>query len=87
MGIFSGKYKINARVFGGAGLFLIGLIIIIPIWAGVLESGITELPANLIQTESQFPNSPATIPLLTIMVISFLAFIFLYRVKRKRDRG
>lgn len=79
--------KFNARFFGGAGLFLIFLIIIIPIWAGVLESGITELPANLVQTESQFPNSPATIPLLTIMVISFIAFVFLYKEKRRRARS
>jgi len=79
--------KFNARFFGGAGLFLIFLIIIIPIWAGVLESGITEIPANLIQTESQFPNSPATVPLLTIMVISFIAFVFLYKEKRRRARS
>jgi len=79
--------KFNARFFGGAGLFLIFLIIIIPIWAGVLESGITELPANLVQTESQFPNSPATIPLLSIMVISFIAFVFLYKEKRRRARS
>ena len=79
--------KFNARFFGGAGLFLILLIIIVPIWAGVLESGITEIPANLVQTESQFPNSPATIPLLTIMVISFIAFVFLYREKRRRKRS
>ncbi|MCP6727160.1 MAG: hypothetical protein KJI69_03990 [Patescibacteria group bacterium] len=79
--------KFNARFFGGAGLFLIFLIIIIPIWAGVLESGITEIPANLVQTESEFPNSPATIPLLTIMVISFIAFVFLYKEKRKRARS
>jgi type II secretory pathway component PulF len=79
--------KFNARFFGGAGLFLIFLIIIIPIWAGVLESGITEIPANLVQTESEFPNSPATIPLLTIMVISFIAFVFLYKEKRRRARS
>ncbi len=79
--------KFNARFFGGAGLFLIFLIIIIPIWAGVLESGITEIPANLVQTESDFPNSPATIPLLTIMVISFIAFVFLYKEKRRRARS
>jgi len=79
--------KFNARFFGGAGLFLIFLIIIIPIWAGVLESGITEIPANLVQTESQFPNSPATVPLLTIMVISFIAFVFLYKEKRRRARS
>ena len=79
--------KFNARFFGGAGLFLIFLIIIIPIWAGVLESGITEIPANLVQTESQFPNSPATIPLLTIMVISFIAFVFLFRERQRRRRS
>ena len=81
--------KFNARFFGGAGLFLIGLIIIIPIWAGVLESGITELPSNIVQGQAgaQFPNSPATVPLLTIMVVTFIAFVFLYREKRRRARS
>ncbi len=90
-GIFGGKYKINARVFGGLGLLLIGLILITPLWAGLFESGIVgDFPSNLIQIQegvrSEFPTSQATVPLLTVMVISFLAFIFLYRVKRKRDR-
>lgn len=90
-GIFGGKYKINARAFGGLGLLLIGLILIAPLWAGLLETGIVgDFPSNLIQIQegvrSEFPTSQATIPLLTVMVISFLAFIFLYRVKRKRDR-
>lgn len=89
--LFGGKYKINARAFGGLGLLLIGLILIAPLWAGLLETGIVEdFPTNLIQIQegvrSEFPSSQATVPLLTVMVISFLAFIFLFRVKRKRDR-
>jgi len=91
MTIFSGKYKINARAFGGLGLLLIGLILIAPLWAGLFETGIVrDFPTNIIQVEEavrgEFPSSQATIPLLTVMVISFLAFIFLFRVKRKRER-
>jgi len=92
MGIFSGKYKINARAFGGLGLLLIIVILIAPLYAGLLETGIVrDLPSNIIQVQEdvrhQFPSSEATIPLLTVMVLSFLAFIFLYRVKRKRERS
>jgi hypothetical protein len=90
--IFSGKFKINARAFGGLGLLLIILIIISPLWASFLETGIIgELPSSLVQQEegARAPvfNSQATVPLLAVMVGSFLAFVFLYRVKRKRARG
>ncbi len=86
------KFKLNARAFGGLGLLLIIIILIAPLYAGLIETGfVTDLPSNIIQTEEgvrgQFPTSPATLFLLTIMVISFLAFIFLFRVQRKRARA
>jgi hypothetical protein len=86
------RFRLNARAFGGLGLLLIGVILIAPLWAGLLETGIIgELPSNIIQIQEgvrhQFPSSQATIPLLTIMVISFLAFVFLYREKRRRARS
>jgi len=50
MTIFSGKYKINARAFGGLGLLLIIVILIAPLYAGLLETGIVrDLPSNIIQ--------------------------------------
>ena len=56
------------------------------------ETGIVgELPTNIIQVEEgirgQFPTSPATVPLLSIMVVAFLAFILIFREKRKRARS
>jgi len=92
MTIFGGKFKLNARAFGGLGLLLIGIILIAPLWAGIFETGILpDLPTNIVQTEEgirgQFPTSEATVPLLAIMVISFLAFIVLFREKRKRSRS
>lgn len=86
------RFKLNARAFGGLGLLLIGVMLIAPLWAGLIETGIIgELPSNLIQQEvgakSPTFNSEATIPLLTVMVLSFLSFVFLYRHKRRRDRS
>lgn len=86
------KFKLNARAFGGLGLLLIVLILILPLYAGLLETGLVgELPTNIVQIEEgvrgTFPNSSATIPLLIFMVISFLAFIVIYRTKRRRARS
>ncbi len=86
------KFKLNARAFGGIGLFLIIVILIAPLYAGLFETGlIGDLPTNIIQVEEgvrgQFPTSPATLPLLSIMVIAFLAVILIFREKRKRARS
>lgn len=85
------RFKLNARGFGGLGLLLIILILVVPIWAGLLETGIIgELPTNIVQVEEgvrhTFPNSPATVPLLIFMVLSFIALVFLLREKKKRSR-
>jgi len=89
MGIFSGKYKINARAFGGLGLLLIGLILIAPLWAGLLETGIVgDFPSNLIQIQegvrSEFPTSQATVPDSHGNIISCI-HIFIQSEKKTRQ--
>jgi len=86
------RFRLNARAFGGLGLLLIIIILIAPLYAGLFETGIIgELPTSIIQIEEgvrhQFPSSQATVPLLILMIISFIAFVFLYREKRKRSRS
>lgn len=85
------RFKLNARAFGGTGLLLIGIILIAPLWAGLFETGIVgDFPTNLVQIEEgvrhTFPSSQATVPLLILMVISFIAFVFIFKEKRKRSR-
>ena len=86
------RFRLNARAFGGIGLFLIIVILIAPLYAGLFEAGIVgDLPTNIIQVQEgvrgQFPVSPATLPLLSVMVIAFLAVILIFREKRKRARS
>lgn len=86
------KFKLNARLFGGLGFIAFILIIILPVWAGFLETGVIgDASSNLVQVaEGQRPPiflATATIPLLIGMVVSFIAFVFLYRHKRRRDRS
>lgn len=86
------RFRLNARAFGGLGLILIIVILIAPLYAGLIERGfVTDLPSNVIQIEEgvrgQFPQSPSTVLLLSVMVISFIAFIFLFRIQRKRARS
>lgn len=86
------RFRLNARAFGGIGLFLIIVILIAPLYAGLFESGIVgDLPTNIIQVQEgvrgEFPVSPATLPLLSVMVIAFLAVILIFREKRKRARS
>jgi len=84
------KFKLNARAFGGLGLLLIGLILILPLWAGLIETGIIgDVPSNVVQVEEgvrhQLPSS-ISMMLLIFMVVSFLAFVYIYKVKKKRER-
>ena len=86
------KFKLNARGIGGIGLILIVVILLLPVYAGLLETGLVEdLPSNLVQIEEgvrhTFPSSQATVPLLILMVIAFLAFVVIYRTKRRRARS
>ncbi len=86
------RFRLNARAFGGLGLLLIIVILIAPLYAGLFETGIVgDLPTNIIQVQEgvrgEFPASPATLPLLSIMVIAFLAVILIFREKRKRARS
>lgn len=84
------KFKLNARAFGGLGLLLIVVVLIAPLYAGLIETGVVgNIPSNIIQTEEgvrhQLPTTPSIV-LLVIMVISFIAFVFLYRHKKRRER-
>ncbi len=83
------KFKLNARLFGGFGLFLIFVIIIIPLYLIALESGIGQLPTNLIQTEQgvrgEFPLNP--IPFIMVGGIAGIAIIFIFIAKKRRARS
>jgi len=83
------KFKLNARLFGGFGLFLIFIIIIIPLYIIALDSGIGQLPTNLIQTEQgvrgEFPLNP--IPFIMVGGIAGLAIIFIFIAKKRRARS
>ena len=83
------KFKLNARLFGGFGLFLIFIIIIIPLYIIALDSGIGQLPTNLIQTEQgvrgEFPLNP--VPFVIVGGIAGLAIIFIFIAKKRRARS
>jgi len=83
------KFKLNARLFGGFGLFLIFVIIIIPLYIIALESGIGQLPTNLIQTElgvrGEFPLNP--VPFIIVGGIAGIAIIFIFLAKKRRARS
>jgi len=86
------KFKLNARAIGGIGLILIVVILLAPLYAGLIETGfVTDLPSNIVQVQEgvrhTFPTSESTVVLLTLMVIAFLALIYLFRVKRRRERS
>jgi len=83
------KFKLNARLFGGIGLFIIFVIIIIPLYLIALESGVGQLPTNLIQTEQgvrgEFPINP--IPFVIVGGIAGIAIIFIVIAKKRRARS
>ena len=83
------KFKLNARLFGGFGLFIIFVIIIIPLYLVALQSGIGQLPTNLIQVEQgvrgEFPINP--IPFVIVGGIAGVAIIFIFIAKRRRARS
>jgi hypothetical protein len=76
-------------LFGGFGLFLIFIIIIIPLYIIALDSGIGQLPTNLIQTEEgvrgEFPINP--VPFVIVGGIAGLAIIFIFIAKKRRARS
>jgi len=83
------KFKLNARLFGGIGLFIIFLIIIIPLYLIALESGIGQLPTNIIQTEEGVRIDQPINPIPFIMVggIAGVAIIFILLAKKRRARS
>lgn len=85
------RFKLNARAFGGTGLFLIGIILIAPLWIGVFETGIIgNLSTNIVQIEDEvrhtFPTSQATMPLVFLMIISLITLVLILKEKRKRSK-
>ena len=84
------RFRLNARAFGGLGLFFMILIIIIPLYIGLLSTGVIgNLPSNIIQQEQgvrhNLPSSANMAFLLTAMAISFLAILYIRRVKKRRE--
>jgi hypothetical protein len=83
------KFKLNARLFGGFGLFLIFVVIIIPLYLIALESGVGQLPTNLLQTEEGVRIDQPLNPIPFIMVggIAGIAIIFIFIAKKRRARS
>jgi len=80
------KFKLNARGIGGLGLFLIIGILLVPLYIGVLESGIGDLPSSVIQVEEgarvPLPNNPLAFGIGALVV--FFILLFLIRLEMKR---
>ena len=85
------RFKLNARAFGGLGLFLMILIIIIPLYLVLFQSGFSgDLPSNVIQVEEgvrhDLPSKQNIALLLALMGIAFLFILYIRRVKKQRGQ-
>ena len=84
------RFRLNARAFGGLGLFFMILIIIIPLYIVLFNSGFAgNLPSNVIQQEEgvrhDLPSKQNIALLVALMIISFLFILYIRRVKRLRQ--
>lgn len=83
------RFKLNARLFGGLGLFFMILIIIIPLYLVLLSTGFAnDLPSNVIQQEEgvrhNLPAKQNIALLVALMGITLLFIFYIRRVKKKR---
>jgi len=79
------RFKLNARFFGGTGLLIIFGIIIIPLYIGLINSGIGELPSNIIQIQEGVRKDLPTNPI-PFLIIAGLALIVILIVKREQKK-
>lgn len=83
------RFKLNARLFGGIGLFFMILIIIIPLYIILFQSGFSgDLPSNVIQVEEgvrhDLPSKQNIALLLALMGVAFLFILYIRRLKKRR---
>jgi len=82
------KFKLNARAFGGVGLFLIVAILLLPLYIVALEQGLGDIPSNVIQIEegvrTPLPQNPLAFGIGALIV--FFILIFLIRVYLNRQK-
>lgn len=83
------KFKLNARGFGGLGLFLIIAILLVPMYIAVLESGVGDIPTTVIQVEMgdipvTLPNNPLAFGIGALIVFFVLLFLIRLELRRKK---
>ena len=82
------RFKLNARAFGGIGLFLIVAILLVPLYIVALEQGLGDIPSNVIQIEegvrTPLPQNPLAFGIGALIVLFVL--IFLIRVELNRRK-
>ncbi|MCP6727450.1 MAG: hypothetical protein KJI69_05575 [Patescibacteria group bacterium] len=82
------KFKLNARAFGGIGLFLIVAILLVPLYIVALEQGLGDIPSNVIQIEegvrTPLPQNPLAFGIGALIILFVL--IFLIRVQLSRQK-
>lgn len=80
------RFKLNARGIGGLGLFLIIGILLVPLYIGIVTSGIGDLPSSVIQVEEgsrvPLPSNPLAFGVGALIV--FFILLFLIRMEMKR---
>ncbi len=83
------KFKLNARGFGGLGLFLIIAVLLVPMYIIVINEGLGDIPSNVIQIEegvsTPLPNNPLAFGIGALIV--FFILLFLIRVELRRRKG
>ena len=83
------RFKLNARLFGGFGIFLIVAILLVPMYIGILESGVGEIPTTVIQVEMgdipvTLPNNPFAFGVGALIVFFVLLFLIRLELRRKK---
>lgn len=82
------KFKLNARAFGGIGLFLIVAILLVPLYIVALEQGLGDIPSNVIQIEegvrTPLPQNPLAFGIGALII--FFVLLFLIRVQLGRQK-
>jgi len=83
------RFKLNARGFGGVGLFLIIAILLLPLYIVALDQGLGDIPSNVIQIEegvrTPLPQNPLAFGIGALIVLFILVFLireYLSRQKR-----
>lgn len=80
------RFKLNSRVGGGIILFIMIVVILVPIWAVLVNEGIGEdvLRTNLVGFRAdQPPTNPFPFLIVTIIAIGAFMIIFFRKGRKK----